>query len=171
MILSMVSATGSMHCQCLLHHLPLMHAHTYQLGVALSYALWAVSYNFGLFVLARILAGASKGNISLSTAIVTDVTTPERRSRGMVSFFGEGYVQRQLNVYIILCRQWWALPSLQGSCLVLVLELPSPSLVVEMALLPFALSSFQRFLLSQWLSLMQLWQPWHSPSPCLVRKG
>ena len=56
-----------------------------QVGVALSYALWAVSQNFMLFVLARIIGGLSKGNVSLSTAIVTDVTTAERRSKGMVS--------------------------------------------------------------------------------------
>ena len=56
-----------------------------QVGVALSYALWAVSGNFLLFVLARIIGGLSKGNVSLSTAIVTDVTTTEKRSKGMVS--------------------------------------------------------------------------------------
>ena len=56
-----------------------------QVGVALSYALWAVSQNFMLFVVARIIGGLSKGNVSLSTAIVTDVTTVEKRSKGMVS--------------------------------------------------------------------------------------
>ena len=54
--------------------------------MALSYGIWAVSHSFILFVLARIVGGISKGNISLSTAIVTDVTTPEKRSKGMVSF-------------------------------------------------------------------------------------
>ena len=53
--------------------------------MALSYALWAVSHNFMLFVVARIIGGLSKGNVSLSTAIVTDVTTAEKRSKGMVS--------------------------------------------------------------------------------------
>ena len=56
-----------------------------KVGVALSYALWAVSNNFLLFVIARIIGGLSKGNVSLSTAIVTDVTTVEKRSKGMVS--------------------------------------------------------------------------------------
>lgn len=56
-----------------------------KVGVAISYALWAVSNNFLLFVLARIIGGLSKGNVSLSTAIVTDVTTVEKRSKGMVS--------------------------------------------------------------------------------------
>ena len=53
--------------------------------MALSYALWAVSNNFLLFVIARIIGGLSKGNVSLSTAIVTDITTVEKRSKGMVS--------------------------------------------------------------------------------------
>ena len=55
-----------------------------QIGVAISYAVWAVSYNFSLFVLARVIGGISKGNISLSTAIVADVSTPEKRGKGMV---------------------------------------------------------------------------------------
>jgi predicted MFS family arabinose efflux permease len=55
-----------------------------QVGVALSYAIWAVSHNFMLFVVARIISGLSKGNISVSVAVVADVTTPEKRSKGMV---------------------------------------------------------------------------------------
>jgi len=52
--------------------------------VALSYSVWAVSHNFTLFVLARVIGGISKGNVSISTAVVTDVTPPEKRSKGMV---------------------------------------------------------------------------------------
>lgn len=52
-------------------------------GILTSYALWAVSYSFGVFVIARVLAGVSKGNVSLSTAIVTDVTSVKGRSKGM----------------------------------------------------------------------------------------
>lgn len=52
-------------------------------GVALSYALWAVSNNFSLFVLSRIIGGISKGNISLSTAVVTDVCSLKLRGKGM----------------------------------------------------------------------------------------
>jgi len=52
-------------------------------GIALSYLLWVFSSNFTIFVLARILGGISKGNVSLSTAIVTDVSTPSTRGRGM----------------------------------------------------------------------------------------
>jgi len=53
------------------------------IGVAFSYALWAVSHSFILFVVARIVGGLFKGNVSLSTTIVTDVTSPENRSKGM----------------------------------------------------------------------------------------
>ncbi|XP_053407430.1 major facilitator superfamily domain-containing protein 10-like [Mercenaria mercenaria] len=52
-------------------------------GVAFSYALWAISRNFGLFVIARIVGGISKGNISLSTTVVADVLPPQRRGKGM----------------------------------------------------------------------------------------
>lgn len=54
-------------------------------GIALSYLLWALSSNFGLFILARILGGISKGNVSLSMAIISDVTSPATRGRAMVS--------------------------------------------------------------------------------------
>ena len=51
----------------------------------MSYVLWAVSYSFPIFILARIVGGISKGNVSLSAAIVTDITTPSQRSKGIVS--------------------------------------------------------------------------------------
>ncbi|XP_060076595.1 major facilitator superfamily domain-containing protein 10-like [Ylistrum balloti] len=53
------------------------------IGVAVSYAVWAISHNFGLFVIARIIGGLSKGNISLSTAVVADILPQERRGKGM----------------------------------------------------------------------------------------
>ncbi|XP_077992459.1 major facilitator superfamily domain-containing protein 10-like [Glandiceps talaboti] len=52
-------------------------------GIAASYALWAISHNFTLFVIARIVGGISKGNVSLSTAIVTDVSSVKNRGKGM----------------------------------------------------------------------------------------
>ena len=52
-------------------------------GVAISYAMWAKASTFGLFVLARIIGGLSKGNVSLATAIVADVSSPKTRQRGM----------------------------------------------------------------------------------------
>ncbi|KAJ8873674.1 hypothetical protein PR048_024505 [Dryococelus australis] len=52
-------------------------------GIALSYVLWAVSSCFALFVLARVVGGISKGNVSLSMAIITDVSSTATRGRGM----------------------------------------------------------------------------------------
>ncbi|KYN08374.1 PREDICTED: major facilitator superfamily domain-containing protein 10 [Cyphomyrmex costatus] len=52
-------------------------------GISLSYLLWALSTNFGIFVLARFVGGISKGNISLSMAIISDVTSPKIRGKAM----------------------------------------------------------------------------------------
>lgn len=52
-------------------------------GISVSYLLWAFSSNFGLFVLARFVGGLSKGNISLSMAIITDVSNTKNRGKGM----------------------------------------------------------------------------------------
>ncbi|XP_063989492.1 major facilitator superfamily domain-containing protein 10 isoform X1 [Diachasmimorpha longicaudata] len=52
-------------------------------GVTISYLLWALSHNFMIFVVARLVGGVSKGNISLSMAIITDVTLPSKRGRSM----------------------------------------------------------------------------------------
>lgn len=52
-------------------------------GIALSYGIWAMAGSFSIFVLARIIGGLSKGNVSLATAIVTDESTPKTRGRGM----------------------------------------------------------------------------------------
>ena len=56
-----------------------------QCGVALSYVLWFFSRNFSIFVLARFVGGVSKGNVSLSTAVVADIAPPSKRGKGMVS--------------------------------------------------------------------------------------
>ncbi|KAL5016481.1 hypothetical protein ScPMuIL_006070 [Solemya velum] len=64
-------------------------------GVAISHALWAVSHNFTLFVVARIIGGISKGNVSLSTAIIADVLPKEKRGKGMAIIgiaFSVGFV-------------------------------------------------------------------------------
>ena len=53
------------------------------LGIAASYAVWALADSFALFVLARVIGGLSKGNVSLATAIVTDESTPKTRGKGM----------------------------------------------------------------------------------------
>jgi MFS family permease len=52
-------------------------------GTAFSYLLWVVSGSFWLFLVARLVAGAFGGNLSVATAAVADVTTREQRSRAM----------------------------------------------------------------------------------------
>lgn len=45
--------------------------------------IWAVSSNLFLFVLARFVGGISKGNVSLSMAIIADVCSVKNRGKGM----------------------------------------------------------------------------------------
>ncbi|XP_023109275.2 major facilitator superfamily domain-containing protein 10 isoform X7 [Felis catus] len=52
-------------------------------GLATSYAVWAASKSFAAFLASRVIGGISKGNVSLSTAIVADLASPSARSRGM----------------------------------------------------------------------------------------
>ncbi|XP_036709605.1 major facilitator superfamily domain-containing protein 10 isoform X4 [Balaenoptera musculus] len=52
-------------------------------GLATSYAVWATSKSFAAFLVSRIIGGISKGNVSLSTAIVADLGSSPARSRGM----------------------------------------------------------------------------------------
>ncbi|CAJ0651037.1 10113_t:CDS:2 [Entrophospora sp. SA101] len=46
--------------------------------------IWLFAKSFGLFVLARVIGGLSEGNVQLSIAIVSDVTTHNSRSKGLV---------------------------------------------------------------------------------------
>lgn len=52
-------------------------------GVLLSYILWSVSYTFPIFIIARVVSGLSKGIVSISAALVTDVTSSTDRSKAM----------------------------------------------------------------------------------------
>ncbi|XP_059022494.1 major facilitator superfamily domain-containing protein 10 isoform X1 [Mustela lutreola] len=52
-------------------------------GLATSYAVWAASRSFATFLASRVIGGISKGNVSLSTAIIADLGSPSARSRGM----------------------------------------------------------------------------------------
>ncbi|XP_035308214.1 major facilitator superfamily domain-containing protein 10 isoform X2 [Cricetulus griseus] len=52
-------------------------------GMAISYAVWAASRSFKAFLASRVIGGISKGNVSLSTAIVADLGSPPTRSQGM----------------------------------------------------------------------------------------
>ncbi|XP_037536177.1 major facilitator superfamily domain-containing protein 10 [Nematolebias whitei] len=53
------------------------------LGLISSYAVWAVSRSFNMFLLFRVIGGICKGNVSLCTAIVADLPCPKARNRGM----------------------------------------------------------------------------------------
>lgn len=53
------------------------------LGLMSSYAVWAVSQSFTMFLLFRVIGGVCKGNVSLCTAIVADLPCPKARNRGM----------------------------------------------------------------------------------------
>ena len=55
------------------------------MGVLASYAVWAYSWNFTIFVIARIIGGLSKGNVTISTAIMAGVTSTKNRGKGMVT--------------------------------------------------------------------------------------
>ncbi|XP_039250717.1 major facilitator superfamily domain-containing protein 10-like [Styela clava] len=52
-------------------------------GSAISYVLWAMSDSFLLFLIARIVAGISEANVSISTAIIADLKSEKARSKGM----------------------------------------------------------------------------------------
>ena len=57
----------------------------------MSYILWSISYDFPLFIISRVLAGLSKGIVSISTALVTDVTTSADRPSAMVNYIHKIY--------------------------------------------------------------------------------
>lgn len=66
-----------------------------QAGTALSFLILGLSKTFWIMLLARMLDGASGGNILVAQAYVADVTKPENRSRGLGLIgmaFGLGFV-------------------------------------------------------------------------------
>lgn len=52
-------------------------------GMVLSYALWCVSGSFTVLIAARILGGIMAGNISIASAVVSDITEGKDRAKGM----------------------------------------------------------------------------------------
>jgi DHA1 family tetracycline resistance protein-like MFS transporter len=66
-----------------------------QAGTALSFLILGLSRDFRIMLLARLLDGASGGNILVAQAYVADVTAPQDRARGMGLIgmaFGLGFV-------------------------------------------------------------------------------
>lgn len=78
-------------------------------GISLSYLLWNLSAGyFSVFVLFRTLGGLSKGNISLSTAIVTDVSTEKDRGKGFALIgiaFSLGFIVRAFSICYSFCNK------------------------------------------------------------------
>jgi len=64
-------------------------------GTALGYFLWIMAGDFWLLLFSRIVGGMAGGNISVATAAIADVTSREKRSKGMAFVgiaFGLGFV-------------------------------------------------------------------------------
>ncbi len=64
-------------------------------GTAIGYFLWIMAGDFWLLLLSRVIGGMAGGNISVATAAIADVTTREKRSKGMAFVgiaFGLGFV-------------------------------------------------------------------------------
>lgn len=64
-------------------------------GILLSYVLWFFSGNFTLFFIARVLGGMMSGNLSVASAVVSDITDHKTRSKGMAVIgiaFGLGFI-------------------------------------------------------------------------------
>ncbi|KAJ3218227.1 hypothetical protein HDU67_006336 [Dinochytrium kinnereticum] len=54
-----------------------------EIGNAISMLLWIFSKSFLVFVLSRVVGGLTEGNVQMSIAMISDITTEETRSRGL----------------------------------------------------------------------------------------
>lgn len=64
-------------------------------GLFVSYVLWIFSGSFTLLILARAIGGLMSGNLSIASAVVSDVTDEKNRSKGMAAIgiaFALGFV-------------------------------------------------------------------------------
>ena len=77
-----------------------------QVGIAASYALWALADSFALFVLARAIGGVSKANVSLATAVMADVTDVSTRTKAMVRSITAKFKRFAPNNIEFLSRRW-----------------------------------------------------------------
>ncbi len=76
-----------------------------QAGTAISFLVLGLTRDFTLLLLARMLDGASGGNILVAQAYIADVTKPEDRSRGLGligAAFGVGFVLGPLLAGLLL---------------------------------------------------------------------
>ncbi len=66
-----------------------------KLGTVIAYIMLAVTNNYPLLLLSRLIDGFTGGNITAARAYISDVTTKENRSRGMAIIgisFGLGFI-------------------------------------------------------------------------------
>ncbi|MEE8141486.1 MAG: MFS transporter [Planctomycetota bacterium] len=113
-------------------------------GMALSYLLWAVSGQFLMFLLARILGGFMGGNIAIATAAMADMTSPAQRASGMGiigAAFGLGFIVG---------------PAIGGALSLIDLSTESPAGALW-GLHPFSAAALGAFLLS---AANTLWVAW-----------
>lgn len=64
-------------------------------GLFISYVIWIFSGSFTLLILARLIGGLMSGNLSIASAVVSDVTDVKNRSKGMAAIgiaFALGFV-------------------------------------------------------------------------------
>ena len=64
-------------------------------GLLVSYIIWIFSGSFTLLILARLIGGLMSGNMSIASAVVSDVTDAKNRSKGMAAIgiaFALGFV-------------------------------------------------------------------------------
>ncbi|KAL8286129.1 hypothetical protein RQP46_004617 [Phenoliferia psychrophenolica] len=52
-------------------------------GNVLSGAFWLFANSFGMYAVSRVIGGLSEGNVQLSIAVISDVTSPETRSKSL----------------------------------------------------------------------------------------
>lgn len=65
------------------------------MGNALAYLMWALSQNFGVFLISRLLAGISGGNIGVAQSYLADTTEESERAKAMGmmgAIFGLGFI-------------------------------------------------------------------------------
>lgn len=64
-------------------------------GLFISYVIWMFSGSFTLLIVARLVGGLMSGNLSIASAVVSDVTDEKNRSKGMAAIgiaFALGFV-------------------------------------------------------------------------------
>ncbi|KAK4872045.1 hypothetical protein RN001_016169 [Aquatica leii] len=95
-------------------------------GIASSYVLWALSNNLTIFIFARFIGGLSKANVSLSMAIISDVSSVKTRSVGMALVgiaFSLGFIIGPLigAIFAVWAKsktgEWFVVPAIFAFCL------------------------------------------------------